>query len=216
MKKLLILSTVLFLFSNFSQAQENGLNFGPAYDNFIGKDAGSGQLAGFRISYEQTKQQFGRSGSWRSGIQFSVGNYDKSEDNTLTINSLAYSSSTTNYRSLQGELIQKMYFGNGNFQYGGMYIMVGLGLNLVVHKTEYDYINPTPYYSQNSEDFIYQFTTNAGFGYDLNMNNFSLFIESDFNFPIIGVDNLDPFESKLGKRTANFYGISLGIRFNLT
>lgn len=232
MKKILLTIALVFLIWNFSHAQQNGIAVGFAYDNYIGENTGSGKLLGVRVTYEQMKDLFGRSASWRGGFQFSSGNYN----NTYTaIQNSNYNNlplipnqievlGVTNYKSLQFEVTQKLYFGNGNFQYGGVYFLFGLGFNLVRHKTIYDYSNYNgQYYSiknddqeDESKEYIYQLTANMGAGYEFHLEYFNLFIESDLNAPIFALKVFDPTNFEFDERSRNnFYGLSLGIRFNL-
>jgi len=227
MKKILIIIS-LFYNCQSLQAQQNGIEIGFAYDNYFGDSIGSGKLLGVRVAYEQTKEIFGRAGAWRSGFQYSSGDY--SFEYTATRN-LNYNpillpddikiTGITKYRSLQFEVTQKMYFGNGNFQYGGFYLLFGLGLNVVEHGTIYDFsADDNLYYDINnkrsSDETIFQFFMNVGAGYEYHLEYFNIFIESDINAPLIAMSGfdleLDDFDFE--KRSPNFYGFTLGIRVN--
>ena len=222
MKKILFtLIFVLTLCKGYTQ--ENGLAFSFSYDNYFGENVGTGNLLGFRISYEQMKEQFGRSGSWRSGLQFSFGAYTKkyiaTKKSTYIPNSLADYIEVTgncNYKSVQFEYTQKMYFGNGNLLYGGFYFLMGIGFNVVQRETTYIYDKQNyDLLNQNSKSkSTYQFTVNTGAGYEFLIGDINLFLESDINIPFVSISSLDIEEFNFNNRGNNFYGASMGIRFH--
>ncbi len=228
MKKVFIVIISLFLSWNSTQAQQNGIEVGFAYDNYFGDNAGSGQLMGIRLSYEQMKELFGRSGSWRSGFQFSFGDYNhkltatrNSNFSSIVMPNQIEVKGVTNYRSLQFEITQKMYFGNGNFQYGGFYLLFGFGFNTVARETtlKYPTINDSQYYTikdspGSGSETIYQATLNIGGGYEFHMEYFNLFIESDLNTPLFAIKDIDLGEFEFDDRGHNYYGLVLGIRIN--
>jgi hypothetical protein len=228
MKNILITILSLFLTCHAAKAQQNGIAVSFAYDNYFGENSGSGKLLGVRVSYEQMKELFGRSGSWRSGFQYSSGDYNvpytaslNSTYNLPVLPNQIDILGVTSYKSIQFEFTQKMYFGNGNYQYGGLYFLFGFGLNVAKSEIIYDFPdNNNQYYSidnrGDTKKSFFQPTLNIGAGYEYHLEYFNIFIESDLNTPIFSLTdiNLDIDDFEFGDRGFNFYGLSLGVRIN--
>ena len=196
----------------------------------MGEKPGTGHIKGVRFSYEQVKQQFGRSGSWRIGFKYSFGDYlyqyegvknDNSYYNNGNSSSLPSNitvDGVTSYSTYQFEIHQKMYFGNGNIQYGGAYIFAGFGMNLSKHKTKYSYDENN--YSlidkkEANNEYTRQFSCNFGGGYEFNLDIINLFIEGDFNLPFFAINDEGVFEFEFIDPTPKFWSLSAGVRIHL-
>jgi len=227
MNKTLILTLSILFLGKVVQAQEAGMSISFNYGGYLGSDIGSGKMLGIRASYEQVKEQFGRSGSWRSGFQLSFGNYNdnfhatklsSSGFNAVPIPDEIEVNGATNYKSIQFELAQKMYFGNGNMQYGGFYLLAGFGFNVVKREVTYE-LDDLRYFiddpKEKPSNTFSQLTANVGAGYEYYIEVGNLFIESDFNLPFLGIGELDLGEFEFGELGHKSFWLSAGIRINM-